>query len=111
MDESFSCGCHLNHATADEHKAFWDRYTYRRREKVRKRDKKKRSHNPAKFVGTYLEYLQSRQWHQKRKAALAHYGKKCCRCGSQKQLQVHHREVEGQQVDPQAGSTGKRGAE
>ena len=91
MDAPFICGCHLKHGSAAEHKAFWDRYAYRRRAKVVKRERKKRKHAPLKFAGTYLEYLQSHQWQSKRKAAFARYGKKCCRCGATKRLNVHHR--------------------
>lgn len=91
MDESFSCGCHLNHKSAAEHEAFWDRYKHRRRDRVRKREKNRRPRASLPFAGSYHEYLQSHQWQRKRNAAFAHYGKKCCRCQATTRLQVHHR--------------------
>lgn len=43
------------------------------------------------FVGTYHDYMKSRQWRKKCAKARKHYGHKCCRCQSTRNLQVHHR--------------------
>lgn len=39
----------------------------------------------------YKAYLLSPEWKAKRKQALQHYGKKCCRCHRTKNLQIHHK--------------------
>lgn len=40
---------------------------------------------------SYQEYLLSATWQKKRKMALDHYGRECVLCGSNKNLEVHHR--------------------
>lgn len=39
----------------------------------------------------YQEYLQSSQWKEFRKKAFEHYGRRCSKCGTEKDLQVHHK--------------------
>ena len=39
----------------------------------------------------YKEYLKSDHWQQKRIDALDHYGNSCVLCGSQDNINVHHR--------------------
>lgn len=53
--------------------------------------KKKKPRRSGVFVGTYHDYLQSRQWAKKRRKALRHYGHKCATCGSGDNIHVHHR--------------------
>ena len=39
---------------------------------------------------TYHDYLQTERWKEFRKTVLEHYGKKCCRCGREAWLNIHH---------------------
>ena len=38
----------------------------------------------------YKEYLNSEKWKIKREALFIHRGKRCERCGSNENIQVHH---------------------
>ena len=49
-----------------------------------KKNKKIKSHS-------YPGYLNSEKWKQKREEALKFYGNRCYYCGSEQELQVHHR--------------------
>ena len=56
--------------------------------------KKKKETNPllgpkSLPVG-YDKYIQSKEWKDKRQVALKAANSQCCRCGSTKNLQVHH---------------------
>lgn len=62
----------------------------RKRRNAAKKERKALQLLP-KFIGTYQDYLKSKQWAQRRKMALEHYGHKCETCGSMNRLQVHHR--------------------
>ena len=42
----------------------------------------------------YREYMQSAEWSAVRRIALHHSGRKCALCGSQRNLEVHHRNYE-----------------
>jgi 5-methylcytosine-specific restriction endonuclease McrA len=53
-----------------------------------KRRKRKR---PEKWTGTLRAYLKTARWQRKRQAAFDHYGQECGRCGSTRDLDVHHR--------------------
>lgn len=39
----------------------------------------------------YYQYLQSKQWKQKKEYALEYYGRNCGACGSKYNIQVHHK--------------------
>jgi 5-methylcytosine-specific restriction endonuclease McrA len=43
------------------------------------------------FNDGYQEYIRSPEWRAKRAAAFAHYGRRCQRCGAERDLQIHHR--------------------
>lgn len=37
----FTCGCHLNHASAQEHDQFWAEYKAKRKEKIERKEREK----------------------------------------------------------------------
>lgn len=45
---------------------------------------------PVKQENFYAEYLKSEAWRAKREDAFRHYGRKCDRCGSTRNLHIHH---------------------
>lgn len=49
---------------------------------------------PGAKAQTYDEYLKSDHWQHMREIAREHYGNTCCLCGSDYQLDVHHRTYE-----------------
>ena len=68
------------------------------RQSKRRRRKSKSERRAARlpeadrpFRGTYKEYLSSPQWAKKKREAHAHFGGKCCCCGSTYRLQLHHK--------------------
>ena len=49
--------------------------------------------NPRRWSKSqYADYLKTEHWHNKRAAALAHYGRKCMLCGAagDVQIDIHH---------------------
>jgi 5-methylcytosine-specific restriction endonuclease McrA len=46
---------------------------------------------PPHLTQPYIQYMQSVEWANKRREALAVHGKKCQRCGSRKKIQCHHK--------------------
>ena len=39
---------------------------------------------------TYEQYLQSPEWREKKEEVFAEWGRRCCACGSEENLHVHH---------------------
>jgi len=102
----FTCGCHHNHASPEEHVEFWA-IAYRKRKKKiadktaaeaekragkRRKNRGKKNRAPQGFrTPKYREYIKSDAWKARRKQWFDKFGWHCHRCGSTRSLQLHHK--------------------
>lgn len=43
MDNAYTCGCHLNHQSPNEHDRFWSDYTAKRKKKLADAEQQKKA--------------------------------------------------------------------